>query len=154
MIQELAGELILPEDWSQERRWISLNYPGKPDFTATKIATQGLELPFNPELPPPPLHSWKKGRIPKSLHSNPKILELLGPTLRLRLVTDTVTTTFRKIPHKVHVSRVFLVPKDEVDVRPVIDLSFFALPKSKVEKFIQKIVSIQVVFLISQLNLP
>ena len=124
VVQELVGDLYLPDHWPLERRWNSLNSPGKPDFTATKIATQGLELPFNPELPLPPLQAWKTKGVPKALHSNLKILEPLGPTLASWVNSDTVTMAIKIIPHKVHVSRVFLVPKDEVDFRPIIDLSF------------------------------
>ena len=107
-----------------EERWNSLNSPGKPDFVATKIATQGLEIQFNPDLPSPPLYPWKDHLVPKKLQSSPRQLKELTPILREWLLRDTVTVNYGEIPSKVHVSRLFTVPKDETDIRPIIDLSF------------------------------
>ena len=42
-VQEMV-ELSLPNPLTMEEHWNSLIHLGKPDFVATKIATQGLEL--------------------------------------------------------------------------------------------------------------
>ena len=122
--QEMVEELSLPSHLTMEERWNSLNYPGKPDFVATKIATQGLELQFLPNMAHPPLFPWKKSKVPKSLQSFPKEIEALSPIVSNWIVEDIVTINYAEIPSEVHVSRLFGVPKDEIDVRPIIDLSF------------------------------
>ena len=122
--QEMVEELSLPTHLTMEERWNSLNHPGKPDFVATKIATQGLELQFLPNMAHPPLFPWKKSKVPKSLQSFPKEIEALSPIVNNWIVEDIVTINYAEIPSEVHVSRLFGVPKDEIDVRPIIDLSF------------------------------
>ena len=50
---------------------------------------------------------------------------------------DIATCDIHEIPDAVHVSRLFTVPKDKSDVRPIIDLSemnsYVVTPKTKME---------------------
>ena len=145
-VSEPLGYLFLPEGWSREERWNYMNHPDKPDFTATKIATRGLELKWIQRrgVPvTPPLVLWKKGStkfpqgIPSYLKTSDKNIPLLKPFLEIWERDGIATRVIHEIPDAVHVSRLFTVPKDSVDVRPIIDLSemnsFVVTPRTKME---------------------
>ena len=55
----LLDDLVLPENWTLEERWNSLNSPGVPDYFATDVAVKGLRLTFKAQ--PPPLIKWRTG---------------------------------------------------------------------------------------------
>ena len=123
-----------------------MNHPDRPDYTATKIATQGLTLKWievgGHELLPP-LIEWKKGsvkipgRIPGSVKTSDSQVEKLRPFLKIWKEQDIATCVIHEIPDQVFVSRLFTVPKDKTDVRPIIDLSvmntYVNTPKTKME---------------------
>ena len=146
LVIEPLTNLLLPEGLSLVQKWNYMNHPDKPDFTATKIATSGLELEWIQRggLPvPPPLTNWKKGtkvfpgRIPSYLKTSDKQIPLLKPFLEIWKRDDIATCDIHEIPDAVYVSRLFTVPRDSKDVRPIIDLSemntFLVTPRTKME---------------------
>ena len=63
LVIEPLTNLLLPEGFSLAQKWNYMNHPDKPDYTATKIATRGLELKWIQRrgVPvTPPLVLWKK----------------------------------------------------------------------------------------------
>ena len=104
-----------------------MNYPDKPDYTATKIATQGLTLEWiqvRGQQVPPPLITWKEGttvipgRIPNHLKSKEKADSAVNPIPRDMGGTRHCDLRYPQIPDVVHVSRLFIVPEDLKLVRP------------------------------------
>ena len=131
VVQSLS-DLHLPDGLNSEQRWNFMNHPDKPDFTATKIATQGLTLEWiqvRGREKPPPLITWKVGsklflkNIPNYLKTAESQFPLLEPFLVTWEEHDIATCDIHEIPDQVFVSRLFTVPKDKIEVRPVIDLS-------------------------------
>ena len=145
-VSEPLVDLFLPEGFSLEERWNYMNHPDKPDYTATKIATRGLELKWIQRggVPvTPPLVLWKKEsiimaeEIPSYLKTSDKNIPILKPFLEIWERDGIATRDIHEIPDAVHVSRMFTVPKDLVDRRPIIDLSemnsFVDTPGTKME---------------------
>ena len=143
-VSQPIDDLFLPEEWSQKERWDSLNHPDKPDSTATKIATEGLELKWirRKGVPvSPPLTQWRTGStildIPSYLKTPDKNIPLLDPFLEVWERDGIATRVIHEIPDAVYVSRLFTVPKDVTDVRPIIDLStmntFIDTPSTRME---------------------
>ena len=123
-----------------------MNHPDRPDYTATKIATQGLTLEWirvGSQKKSPPLIEWKKGskripgRVPRSLMTSESQIAKLTPFLEIWKEQDIATCVIHEIPDRVFVSRLFTVPKDKTDVRPIIDLSemntYVNTPRTKME---------------------
>ena len=139
--ESLPVDLVLPESWTQEERWNSLNSPGKPDRVATDIAVNGLILTFKDK--PPPLVTWRTGthvilsNIREKFRTSPRQIPFLMPFILEWVKEDIVTHNILEIPERVHISRLFHVPKDKDKIRPIIDLSFMntfvVSPKFKME---------------------
>ena len=110
---EPLTNLLLPEGYSLAQKWNYMNHPDKPDHTATKIATLGLELEWIQKgrgPVPPPLTIWKEGtkvfpeRIPSHLKTSEKQTPLLKPFLVIGKRDDIATCDIHEIPDAVHVS--------------------------------------------------
>ena len=83
------------------------------------------------------IHSDSRKDSESSKVQRRKQTPLLNPFLGIWEEHDIVTCDIHEIPDRVHVSRLFIVPKDKKDVRPILDLSemntYVMTPKTKME---------------------
>ena len=118
-------DLVLPEEWTLEERWNHLNSPLEPDLVATEMAVNGITLKFKDISPP--LVRWRVGSqirptaIPEAVKMSPRQIPFLIPFILAWLEQDIVTDNICEIPDRVHVSRLFHVPKEKDKIRPIID---------------------------------
>ena len=96
-------------------RWLSLVSP--PDYVASNIAINGLDLVFHKD---PPLKNSKYPPVHLSTHTAESIL-ILTPFIKDWLLKGIITS--KNIPARVFWSRIFHVPKADGRRRPVLDLS-------------------------------
>ena len=91
----------------------------------------------------PPLVQWRRGstillqEIPSYLETPDKNIPLVDPFLEVWERDGIATRVIHEIPDAVYVSRLFTVPKDDVDERPIVDLStmnlFIDTPSTRME---------------------
>ena len=102
-----------------KERWLSLVSP--PDYVATNIAINRLELVFHID---PPLKRSMHPPPHLSVHNAESIL-VLAPFIQDWLQRGIITS--KNIPTQVFWSRIFHVPKSDGRRRPVLDLSVLNL---------------------------
>ena len=104
---EPLSDLQLPDGYSLPQKFNFMNNPNKPDHTATKLATSGLELYWIQEGGrdlPPPVFNWKvRGKacpemIPSHVKTSQNQIPLLKPFLVEWNENDIATCDIHEIP--------------------------------------------------------
>ena len=129
---EPLSNLLLPEGYSLVHRWNFMNHPNEPDLTALKNRYLRSRVGVDPEGREACASSsiYLEERNLSVSRKDSQLLKDLGekqnplkPFLVRWKGDDIATCDIHEIPDAVHVSRLFTVPKDKLNVRPIFDLS-------------------------------